>query len=85
MIWVYLKKVTIDAIVENMNSANTVLCHGTRNGAEQRYFKDHWKNAEVLGTEISDTATQFPMTVEWDMQKQPEIMGGLCMQRHKLN
>ena len=70
--WVYLNKVTIEAIVENMNTASTVLCHGTRNGAEQKYFKHHWKNAEVLGTEISDTATQFPMTVEWDMQKQKD-------------
>lgn len=45
-----------------------VLCHGTRNAAEQRLFVERYPTAEVIGTEISDTAEQFPMTVCWDMQ-----------------
>lgn len=43
------------------------LCHGTRRGAEQAWFRSHLAgNPQVLGTEISDTATQFPDTVQWD-------------------
>jgi hypothetical protein len=43
------------------------LCHGTRRGAEQAWFRQHLTGEpEVIGTEISDTATQFPHTVQWD-------------------
>lgn len=41
------------------------LCHGTRRGNEQKWFRDAL-GCEVLGTEISETATQFPNTIEWD-------------------
>lgn len=41
------------------------LCHGTRRGNEQRYFRE-CLHAEVMGTEISDTAREFPYTIEWD-------------------
>lgn len=43
------------------------LCHGTRRGQEQAWFRTHLPgDAEVIGTEISDTATDFPHTVQWD-------------------
>jgi hypothetical protein len=52
-----------------------VLCHGTRNGAEQKFFHEA-TGAEVIGTEISDTATQFPMTIQWDFHEvKPEWNG----------
>jgi hypothetical protein len=44
------------------------LCHGTRQGKEQAWFKQHL-DCEVLGTEISDTATQFPDTIQWDFHE----------------
>lgn len=77
---VYVRKTVIESIVNHINSKHSdlniekynVLCHGTRNGAEQKYFKEYWPNANVLGTEISDTATNFEMTIEWDMQKQKD-------------
>lgn len=47
------------------------LCHGTRSGAEQRWFKKHLKGSpRVLGTEISETASQFPDTIQWDFHEQ---------------
>jgi len=49
-----------------------VICHGTRNGAEQRFFKSAIPGVSVLGTEISDTATQFPDTIEWDFHAMNE-------------
>ncbi|WP_294606327.1 class I SAM-dependent methyltransferase [Roseovarius sp.] len=43
------------------------LCHGTRSGAEQSWFSEALSGKpEVLGTEISDTAKDFPNTVQWD-------------------
>ena len=45
---------------------STILCHGTRNGRELEIFQELYPEAEVLGTEISDTATQFPNTVQHD-------------------
>lgn len=41
------------------------ICHGTRRGEEQALFR-RLLNIEVIGTEISPTATQFPNTIEWD-------------------
>lgn len=68
--WVYAKPRVIERIVQEIKFAGTVLCHGTRNGAEQKMFLKHWPQAKVLGTEISETATQFENTIQWDMQKQ---------------
>jgi hypothetical protein len=44
------------------------LCHGTRRGKEQEWFLKHL-GCRVLGTEISDTATQFPNTIQWDFHE----------------
>ena len=43
----------------------TGICHGTRNGFEQRFIADH-AGHDVIGTEISDTAERFDRTLEWD-------------------
>lgn len=58
------------------------ICHGTRRGGEQANFmrflnrKSSQKQAEVWGTEISDTATQFPNTIEWDFHEEyPDWVG----------
>jgi hypothetical protein len=53
------------------------LCHGTRQGREQAWFSAHLAgNPQVLGTEISDTATQFPNTVQWDFHDpNPDWLG----------
>jgi hypothetical protein len=42
-----------------------IICHGTRNGFEQKIFSSFFA-CEVIGTEISTTAAQFPMTVQAD-------------------
>ena len=43
------------------------ICHGTRRGNEQAWFRKYLPTgADVIGTEISDTATDFPHTIQWD-------------------
>lgn len=55
------------------------LCHGTRSGAEQAWFTRHLKGGpDVIGTEISDTATQFPKTVQWDFHQINPDWSGRC-------
>lgn len=44
------------------------ICHGTRQGLEQKWFRKYLK-ADVVGTEISETATDFPDTVQWDFHE----------------
>jgi hypothetical protein len=63
-VWVDSK--VINSIARLKGEAKTVLCHGTRNGAEQKMFLKCYPDAEVLGTEISDTADSFPFTTQWD-------------------
>ncbi len=41
------------------------ICHGTRRGKEQEWFRKYL-GCEVIGTEISATATTFPHTIQWD-------------------
>ena len=42
------------------------LCHGVRRGKEQAWFRKKLAGANVIGTDISETATQFENTVQWD-------------------
>jgi hypothetical protein len=46
-----------------------VICHGTRNGAELRYFQSALPGCTVLGTDISHTATQFDNTIQHDFHE----------------
>ena len=66
---VFTTEAVIRLVCEHSPDAKRILCHGTRNGAEQRWFRQHLPHAEILGTEISETATQFPMTVQWDFHE----------------
>lgn len=67
-IWVDEK--TIKKIYSIQPNANNILCHGTRNAAEQTFFKKYYSNANIIGTEISDTALNFPMTIRWDFHNE---------------
>ena len=58
-------KMLSDYLLNNLNDIKFGLCHGTRRGNEQKWF-NKYLNVEVIGTEISDTATKFPNTIEWD-------------------
>ncbi len=55
------------------------ICHGTRRGNEQMWFRQYLgPQAEVFGTEISDTATEFPHTIQWDFHEvDPEWVGAM--------
>lgn len=56
-----------DYLGKIFNTIDFGLCHGTRSGREQKWFKSHLRGSPtVIGTEISDTANQFPDTVQWD-------------------
>lgn len=84
--WVWVKPSSIQRIVEYLESKNwdekwettsdyavAVLCHGTRNGKEQQYFRNQLMEKYypfVLGTEISPTADQFRDTIQWDFHEQ---------------
>lgn len=53
------------------------ICHGTRRGKEQEWFRKHLE-CEVIGTEISETAQQFPHTICWDFHEaKPEWLGAV--------
>lgn len=55
-------------LIERIYPINFGLCHGTRRGLEQEWFRKYLL-CDVIGTEISDTATQFPHTIQWDFHK----------------
>jgi hypothetical protein len=64
--WVYAREHAIKSICNQKQNADFIICHGTRNGAEQKYFKQFLPEAYVIGTEISETANQFEMTIQHD-------------------
>jgi hypothetical protein len=67
--FVFVRRGAIGEIKAMFPHAQSVLCHGTRSGEEQQFFKEFYPKAEVVGTEISDNATSFPLTVCWDFAK----------------
>ncbi len=54
---------------EAVPGAQFGICHGTRRGNEQRWFAQYLEPCRVIGTEISDTALEFPNTVQWDFHE----------------
>lgn len=70
-------KLLSDHILSLGLTPKTGICHGTRQGFEQTWFRDHLPgDADVIGTEISDTADQFPHTIQWDFHEvKPEWIG----------
>lgn len=51
------------------------ICHGTRRGFEQTELS-RMLGCPVIGTEISDTAKDFPNTVQWDFhERNPQWVG----------
>lgn len=48
------------------DGAYKILCHGVRNGTELIYFKKYFGECDILGTEISDTASMFDNVIQWD-------------------
>lgn len=66
-----------DYINAKMTEVKFGICHGTRRGKEQEWFSRHL-GCEVLGTEIADTAEQFPSTIQWDFHDvKPEWLGAV--------
>lgn len=51
---------------ENNITPKKILCHGTRNGTELVFFNKHFPNTFQIGSEISDTALNYPNTIQWD-------------------
>ena len=71
----YVDPISIGMLVEHLYTKyllkpELVLCHGTRRGLEQKYFKNSFESfgiyPTVIGTEISHTANQYPNTIQWD-------------------
>ena len=62
-----------DEIVREGVEVRRMLCHGSRNGTELSWFKAAFAEVggepEVIGTDISDTATRFPGMVQWDFHE----------------
>jgi len=54
-----------DYIVATSGQPHFGLCHGTRYGREQQYFKKYL-NCKVLGTDICEKAGDSPNTIKWD-------------------
>ena len=67
MVWVseISMRIVAEYIKEHLPDAKFGICHGTRRGAEQNWLRE-MLGIEVIGTEISDTASQFPYTLQWD-------------------
>ena len=66
-VWVIRENIDFlsDYLKKNLQTISSGICHGTRRGYEQLWFRENL-GCDVIGTEISDTATQFPYTIQWD-------------------
>ena len=65
---------TLNRVAEkvlSLKSAETIkgICHGTRNGFEQQYLTSKFERIQAIGTDISDTASEFPLSFVWDFHE----------------
>jgi hypothetical protein len=69
----------VDRVVKEFGRERRLfaLCHGSRNGFEQNYISTRL-DVEILGTDISDTATDYPKSVQWDFHDRREEWVGKC-------
>lgn len=61
-------KFVASALAERISGIDFAICHGTRQGLEQKWFSEAL-GCEVIGTEISSTAEEFPATIQWDFHE----------------
>ena len=60
-------KIVSNFLKENIKSEKIKgLCHGSRNGVEQKCFINEIPNAEVIGTDISETANDYDNSIVHD-------------------
>ncbi len=60
-------KIVSNFLKENIKSEKIKgLCHGSRNGFEQKCFINEIPNAEVIGTDISETANDYDNSIIHD-------------------
>ena len=76
---VWADETTLGRIVGHMEEIGLApqsgVCHGARNGYEVQWFRERL-GADVIGTDISETATRFPNMVVWDFHEEnPEWEG----------
>ncbi len=55
-----------ELVLKNSQGKALGLCHGTRNGFEQGYLNALNRGIHAIGTDISETAQDFPNSVQWD-------------------
>lgn len=69
-VWVLEENILFlsDYIKKTIGKVKFGICHGTRRGNEQEWFRKYL-SCDVIGTEISDTAEQFPHTIQWDFHE----------------
>lgn len=75
---IWVTQGSVEKIKSLQPNAEIILCHGTRNATEQKLFCKYYPEAKVFGTEISDTALSFPMTMRHDFHEPLRIFNGNC-------
>ena len=65
---VWADPTTLTKIAENIKShglGRSGICHGARNGFEVKFLRDYLEG-DIIGTDISDSALEFPHIKIWD-------------------
>ncbi|OUU75606.1 MAG: hypothetical protein CBC29_04740 [Methylococcaceae bacterium TMED69] len=65
---------TLDRVAEkalSLKADETIkgICHGTRNGFEQQYLTSNFERIHAIGTDISVSASEFPLSFVWDFHE----------------
>ena len=75
---VWADEATLEEIVRDLKANRLTgpgICHGARNGFEVSWFREQL-GSDVIGTDISETASEFDNMVTWDFHEvNPEWSG----------
>lgn len=80
---IWADEATLNLVIERVKAefpdgkSMFAICHGTRNGFEQNYIATKL-GVDIIGTDISETVTQFPRSLQWDFHDVNESWVGKC-------
>jgi len=64
-------------VEQTIPNASFGICHGVRNGWEVQWLRDRLK-IDIIGTELAETATNYPHVIQWDFHNTKEEWIGHC-------
>lgn len=73
-VWAEEKNIATIAEFLQPHNPQHGICHGVRQGLEQKWFMQYLPECEVIGTEIGEVRQDDKYTMQWDFNKENHLL-----------